>query len=88
MVERNGATQPFFSIIEVLFVSCTSKARGTVEQTRRCVRKVYDKIKEIRAANPQPKDSFGAASLPEKSSIWPNHEQNFRNEQRKQTTGW
>src|SRR4029077_10294123 len=33
------------------------------------VRKVYDKIKEIRAANPQPKDSFAATAFPEKSSI-------------------
>jgi len=33
------------------------------------VRKVYDCIKQIRAANPQPKDSFGAKSLPEKNSI-------------------
>jgi molybdopterin-biosynthesis enzyme MoeA-like protein len=45
------------------------EGEGTVEQLAGAVRKVYDKIKEIRAANPQPKDSFGAASLPEKSSI-------------------
>jgi hypothetical protein len=33
------------------------------------VRKVYDKIKEVRAANPQLKDSFGGTGLPEKNSI-------------------
>ena len=33
------------------------------------VRKVYDTIKQTRAANAQPKDSFGATSLPEKNSI-------------------
>ncbi|HYR23170.1 MAG TPA: DUF1259 domain-containing protein [Chthoniobacterales bacterium] len=42
---------------------------GTVEQLAGAVRKVYDKIKEIRAANPQPKDSFGEKTLPEKNSI-------------------
>ena len=45
------------------------EGEGTVEQLAGAVRKVYDKIKEIRADNPQPKDSFGAASLPEKSTI-------------------
>jgi len=33
------------------------------------VEKVYDAAKQIRAANSQPKDSFGAARLPDKSSI-------------------
>src|SRR3954447_9715550 len=45
--------------------------QGTTEQLATAVRKLYDKIKEIRAANPQPKDSFGATALPEKSSISP-----------------
>lgn len=44
---------------------------GTVDQLAGAVRKVYDKMKEVRAANPQPKDSFGTSSLPEKSSISP-----------------
>lgn len=44
---------------------------GTVEQLATAVRKVYDKIKEIRAANPQPRNTFGAAALPEKSAITP-----------------
>jgi hypothetical protein len=42
---------------------------GTLEQLATAVRKVYDKVKEIRAANPQPRNSFGAAALPEKSAI-------------------
>jgi hypothetical protein len=45
------------------------EGEGTVERLATAVRKLYDKIKEIRAANPQPKDSFGAKSLPEKSTI-------------------
>jgi hypothetical protein len=42
---------------------------GTLEQLASAVRKLYDKVKEIRAANPQPRNSFGAAAMPEKSAI-------------------
>jgi hypothetical protein len=45
------------------------EGQGTVEQLAGAVRKVYDKIKEVRATSPLPKDSFGANSLPEKNSI-------------------
>ena len=45
------------------------EGQGTVEELATAVRKVYDKIKAIRAANPKPKDSFGEKSLPEKNSI-------------------
>jgi hypothetical protein len=45
------------------------EGQGTVEQLATGVRKVYDKIKEIRAANPQPKETFGGNPLPEKNSI-------------------
>jgi len=45
------------------------EGQGTVEQLAGAVRKVYDKIKEVRATSSQPKDSFGANSLPEKNSI-------------------
>ena len=45
------------------------EGQGTVEQLAGAVRKVYDKIKEVRATSPEPKDSFGADSLPEKNSI-------------------
>ena len=57
----------FFDHPKVYFMHI--EGQGTLEQLASAVRKVYDKIKEIRAANPQPKDSFGATSLPEKSSI-------------------
>src|SRR3954465_9276353 len=57
----------FFDHPKVYFMHI--EGEGTVEQLAGAVRKVYDKIKEIRAASPQPKDSFGAAALPEKSSI-------------------
>ncbi|MFL6531532.1 MAG: DUF1259 domain-containing protein [Chthoniobacterales bacterium] len=42
---------------------------GTVDQLASAVRKVYDKVKEIRGANPQPGNSFGPPALPEKSAI-------------------
>jgi hypothetical protein len=57
----------FFDRPKVYFMHI--EGQGTVEELARAVRKVYDKIKEIRAANPQLKDSFGEKTLPEKSSI-------------------
>src|SRR4029077_16433825 len=45
------------------------EGQETVEQLASAVRKVYDKIKEVRATSPQPKDSFGATALSEKNSI-------------------
>ncbi len=42
---------------------------GPVEKLASAVRKVYDKIKAIRAATPQPQDSFGAQSLPDQNTI-------------------
>src|SRR3954468_18249261 len=57
----------FFDRPKVYFMHI--EGQGTIEQLAGAVRKVYDKIKEIRAANPQPKDSFGATALLEKSSI-------------------
>jgi hypothetical protein len=45
------------------------EGQGTVEQLAGAVRKVYDKIKEVRASSSQPKDSIGANSVPEKNSI-------------------
>jgi hypothetical protein len=57
----------FFDQPKVYFMHI--EGQGTVEQLAGAVRKVYDKIKEIRVANPQPKDSFGAITLPEKNSI-------------------
>ena len=57
----------FFDRPKVYFMHI--EGQRTVEQLATVVRKVYDKIKEIRAASPQPKDSFGGTSLPEKNSI-------------------
>src|SRR2546425_9113711 len=57
----------FFDHPKVYFMHIAGD--GTVEQLATAVRKVYDKIKEIRVANPKPQDSFGGASLPEKNSI-------------------
>jgi len=57
----------FFDHPKVYFMHI--EGQGTTEQLATAVRKVYDKIKEVRAANPQPKDSFAAGSLPEKNAI-------------------
>jgi hypothetical protein len=57
----------FFDHPKVYFMHI--EGQGATEQLATAVRKVYDKIKEVRAANPQPKDSFNAGSLPEKSAI-------------------
>ncbi|HEY4281637.1 MAG TPA: DUF1259 domain-containing protein [Chthoniobacterales bacterium] len=57
----------FFDHPKVYFMHI--EGQGTVEELATDVRKVYDKIKEIRAANGQPKDSFGAAALPDKNTI-------------------
>jgi hypothetical protein len=57
----------FFDHPKVYFMHI--EGEGTVEELATGVRKVYDKINEIRATNPQPKDSFGQGALPEKNSI-------------------
>jgi hypothetical protein len=57
----------FFDQPKVYFMHI--EGEGTVDKLASAVRKVYDTVKQTRAANPQPKDSFGAKSLPEKNSI-------------------
>jgi Domain of Unknown Function (DUF1259) len=57
----------FFDQPKVYFMHI--EGEGTAEQLAGTVRKVYDKIKEVRAGNPQPKDTFGGTELPEKNSI-------------------
>ena len=59
----------FFDHPKVYFMHI--EGQGSTEQLATAVRKVYDKIKEIRVANPQPKDYFGGTALPEKNSISP-----------------
>jgi len=57
----------FFDHPKVYFMHI--EGEGSVDKLATGVRKVYDKIKEVRAANSQPKDTFGAKPLSEKSSI-------------------
>ena len=57
----------FFDQPKVYFMHI--EGEGTADKFAGAVRKVYDSIKQTRAANPQPKDTFAAAALPEKSSI-------------------
>jgi Domain of Unknown Function (DUF1259) len=57
----------FFDQPKVYFMHI--EGEGTVDKLAGAVRKVYDTVKQTRAANPQPKDSFGARPLPEKNSI-------------------
>src|SRR5213595_2087891 len=57
----------FFDRPKVYFMHI--EGEGGVDQLAGAVRKVYDKIKEVRAASPQSKESFGANALPDKNSI-------------------
>jgi Domain of Unknown Function (DUF1259) len=57
----------FFDQPKVYFMHIGGE--GTVDKLAGAVRKVYDAIKQTRASNARPKDSFGAGSLPEKNSI-------------------
>src|SRR5437016_3380011 len=57
----------FFDQPKVFFMHI--EGEGAVEKLASAIRKVYDDAKQIRAASPKPKDSFGAQPLPEKSSI-------------------
>src|SRR4030095_15217568 len=59
----------FFDQPKVYFMH--SEGEGAVDKLAGAVRKVYDAVKQIRAANPNPKDSFGALPLPQKNSINP-----------------
>jgi hypothetical protein len=57
----------FFDHPKVYFMHIAGE--GSVEQLAAAVRKVYDSVKQVRAAHPQPTDTFGSAALPEKNSI-------------------
>jgi hypothetical protein len=57
----------FFDHPKVYFMHI--EGEGAVDKLAGAVRKVYDTIKNTRAANAQPKDSFGVKPLPEKNSI-------------------
>jgi len=57
----------FFDRPKVFFMHIAGD--GSVDQLAAGVRKVYDAIKQVRTENPQPKESFGGESMPEKNSI-------------------
>jgi Domain of Unknown Function (DUF1259) len=57
----------FFDRPRVFFMHI--EGEGSVEQLATAVRKVYDAVKQLRAANSQPKETLGAKSLPEKNSV-------------------
>src|SRR5437762_14120670 len=57
----------FFDHPKVYFMHI--EGEGAADKLAGAVRKVYDAAKQIRVANRSPKDSFGAARLPERSSI-------------------
>jgi hypothetical protein len=57
----------FFDRPKVYFMHI--EGEGAADKLAGAVRKVYDIIKQTRAANPQPKDSFGDKPLPDKNSI-------------------
>ena len=57
----------FFDHPKVYFMHI--EGEGSVDQLASAVRKVYEAAKQMRAANSQPKDSFGALPLPQKNSI-------------------
>ena len=57
----------FFDHPKVYFMHI--EGEGTVDALAGAVKKVYDAAKQIRAASPQPKESFGGNPLPDKNSI-------------------
>ena len=57
----------FFDKPKVFFMHI--EGEGSVEQLAGAVKKMYDVVKQVRASNPQPKESFGDSALPEKNSI-------------------
>lgn len=57
----------FFDHPKVFFMHI--EGEGTIDQLTGAIRKVYDKIRDIRAGSPQPKGSFGEKPLPEKNAI-------------------
>ena len=59
----------FFDQPRVYFMHIAGE--GDPEQLAGAVRKVYDKVKEIRSANPQPRSTFGDGVLPDKNAISP-----------------
>jgi hypothetical protein len=57
----------FFDRPKVFFMHI--EGDGSVEQLADAVKKMYDAVKQVRSATPQPKETFGANPLPDKNSI-------------------
>ena len=57
----------FYDEPKVFFMHISGE--GSVEKLATAVRNMWDKVKEIRAANPQPATRFGGATLPATNSI-------------------
>jgi Domain of Unknown Function (DUF1259) len=57
----------FFDHPKVYFMHISGS--GTVVQLASAVRKMYDKVKEVRGTDPKPKETFAKTVLPTKSSI-------------------
>jgi hypothetical protein len=57
----------FFDEPKVYFMHIGGDAPA--DKSAEGVRAIFNKVKEIRAANPQPSKSFGSSALPEKNSI-------------------
>jgi hypothetical protein len=57
----------FFDKPKVFFMHI--EGEGGIDELAAAVRKVYDAVKKIRTASPQPKESFGGTILPDKNSI-------------------
>jgi Domain of Unknown Function (DUF1259) len=59
----------FFDHPKVFFMHI--EGEGTIDQLAGAVKKMYDSVKQVRASNSQPKESFGASALSDKNSISP-----------------
>src|SRR5439155_26813909 len=59
----------FFDQPKIYFMHI--EGEGGVDQLATAVRKVYDAVRQVRAGNAQPKETFGANPLPETNSISP-----------------
>src|SRR5215472_6262463 len=57
----------FFDHPKVFFMHI--EGEGSIDQLAAAVKKMYDTIKQVRAASSQPKETFGANAMPEKNSI-------------------
>src|SRR5689334_9501318 len=57
----------FFDHPKVFFMHI--EGDGSLDQLAGAVKKMYDAVKQVRASNPQPKESFGGSAPPEKNSI-------------------